>query len=152
MLSAYSIFLFLHSITRWLVVIAGILAAGKALWGWQGKKEWTKMDDRLGLIFIIGMDVQVAVGILLYLFLSPLTFATFQNFGAAMRNTELRFWGIEHILMMIVALVLAHTGRALSKKVNDSTLKHKRTAIFFMTAMLLVFIYTPWLRPLLRLP
>jgi len=151
-MTLYSVFLFIHSIARWLVVIAGLLAAGKALWGWLGKKEWTRMDERLGLVFIIGMDVEVAVGILLYIFFSPLTLAAFQNFGAAMRNADLRFWTLEHILMMIIALVLAHVGRALAKKANDAAAKHKRLALFFTAAMLLVIIYIPWARPFFRLP
>lgn len=152
MLIAYSIFLFLHSITRWLVVIAGVLALGKAIWGWFGKKEWNKVDDRLGLIFMIGMDVQVMLGLILYFFLSPYSLAAFKDFGAAMRNTELRFWGIEHISMMIIALILTHIGRSLSKKASEAIAKHKRAAIFFTIAMLVVAASIPWARPLFFLP
>ncbi len=151
-MSPYSVFLFLHSITRWLILIAGVLAVGKALWGWLGKKEWNKIDDRLSLIFTIGMDVQVVFGLVLYLFLSPLTLAAFKDFGAAMRNTELRFWGIDHISIMIIVLVLAHIGRALSKKASDAAVKHKRAAIFFTIAMLVLIASIPWARPLVRLP
>ncbi|MEK7809732.1 MAG: hypothetical protein AAB571_11700 [Chloroflexota bacterium] len=149
---AYSIFLFLHSITRWLVVIAGVLALGKAIWGWFGKKEWNKVDDRLGLIYMIGMDVQVMLGLILYFFLSPYSLAAFKDFGAAMRNTELRFWGIEHISMMITALALTHIGRSLSKKAGEADAKHKRAAIFFTIAMLVIVASIPWARPLFFLP
>jgi threonine/homoserine efflux transporter RhtA len=69
-----------------------------------------------------------------------------------MRNADLRFWTLEHILMMIIALVLAHVGRALAKKANDAAAKHKRLALFFTAAMLLVIIYIPWARPFFRLP
>ncbi len=44
----YIFIIALHSFIRWLVVIAGVLAAGRAIWGWVGKKEWAKLDDRLG--------------------------------------------------------------------------------------------------------
>lgn len=152
MLTAYSVFLFLHSITRWLVVIAGMLALGKALWGWLGKKEWNKVDDRLGLTFMIGMDVQVMLGLILYFLLSPYSLAAFKDFGAAMRNTELRFWGIEHISMMIIALIVTHIGRSLSKKASEAIAKHKRAAIFFTIAMLVVAASIPWARPLFFLP
>jgi hypothetical protein len=138
----------LHATLRWVVTIAGVLAAVRAVWGWVSKKEWAALDERLGSGFTVSMDVQVLLGVILYIFLSPLTQAGFQNFGAAIQTTELRFYLIEHISMMFVAVALAHVGRALARRASQPAAKHQRAAIFFGLAMLAVFAATPWGRPL----
>jgi hypothetical protein len=146
----YSIILALHSWARWLVVIAAVAVVARAFYGWLGKKSWTKLDDQLGLLFSTGLDVQLLIGLILYIFLSPLTQAAFQNFGAAMANSDLRFYAVEHILMMVIAVVLGHAGRALSKKATESAAKHRLAAILYGLAVLAVLFAIPWSRPLFR--
>lgn len=135
----------LHSITRWAILIIGIIAIVRGYLGWFGKKEWAALDDKLGMWFTIVLDVQILLGLLLYIFLSDVTTKIiFPNFGAAMRDSSLRFWAIEHISMMIIAVILAHVGRALSKKQTTSSGKYKLSAIFYSIAMLTIIAAIPW--------
>jgi hypothetical protein len=145
----YSFVLALHNILRWAVVIVGILAIVRAYMGWSGKRPWTGLDNSLGLFFTISMDLQLLLGLLLYVVLSPITTGAFADFGGAMGDSEARFWLVEHISVMIVAVILAHVGRSTSKKGVTDNIKHKRAAIFFTLAMLAVLIAIPWSRPLL---
>ncbi|MCS6911157.1 MAG: hypothetical protein NZM11_11430, partial [Anaerolineales bacterium] len=108
----YPAFLMIHSVLRWLVLVAAVATAGKALAGWLGKQPFTKLDDRLGLVFTIVMDAQLVIGLILYVFLSPLTQSAFQNMDAAMSDVTLRFFVVEHLGLMVVAVVLTHIGRA----------------------------------------
>jgi hypothetical protein len=152
----YAFILTLHSILRWVVLIVAVVAVVRALLGWLGKKEWTALDDRLGLLLSSSMDLQVLLGLILYIFLSPLTRSAFQNFGAAMSNGALRYWSVEHILLMIVALVLIHVGRARSKAAQESPGKYRRALVFFGLATVAILLAIPWPflangRPLLRL-
>lgn len=144
MTSAYEIVLSLHSIVRWLVLFAGILAAIKAIIGWIGNRPWQSLDNQLGLLFTISLDIQVLLGLILYFVLSPRTTNAFSNFGDAMGDATARFFLVEHSLMMIVALVLAHIGRSQSKKASPDVNKHKRAAIFFTLALVLTLIAIPW--------
>ena len=144
----YSFVLATHNIFRWLVLIFGLLAIIKAFIGWLGKKEWKGLDNTLGLGFTISLDVQVLLGFLLYV-ISPITRAGFADMGAAMANSDIRFFLIEHILMMVVALVLAHIGRSRTKKADTDVSKHKNAAIFFTIAMLLILAAIPWERAML---
>ena len=145
----YSFVLATHNIVRWLVLIFGILAIIKAFIGWSGKKEWRGLDDKLGLGFIISLDVQVLLGLLLYLVFSPTTKAAFSDIGAAMADSDLRFFLVEHFLMMVIALVLAHIGRSRAKKADTDIAKHKNAAVFYTIAMLLILAAIPWDRALL---
>ncbi len=151
----YDLLLTLHSLFRWVVVVAALFAVGRAWLGWLGRRAWARLDERLGLAFTVSMDVQLLLGALLY-FVSPLVQGAFQDLGAAMGNQGLRFFTLEHFLLMLIAVALAHVGRAMSRRVEGDQDKHRRAAIFFGLAVILVLIAIPWPflpygRPLLRL-
>jgi hypothetical protein len=90
------------------------------------------------------MDIQFLIGIILYAFVSPLTKAAFSDFGAAMKNPALRFYAVEHILLMVIALVLVHIGRSKSKKAIAPWKKHRAAAIYYGIALVLILAGIPW--------
>jgi heme A synthase len=134
---------------RWLVLIVIVLAVVFAFIGWLKKQEWNKKDNTTGLILTIFMDIQFLVGIILYAFVSPLTKAAFSDFGAAMKNSALRFYAVEHILLMVIALVLVHIGRSKSKKAVAPWKKHRVAAIYYGIALVLILLGIPWDRALM---
>jgi hypothetical protein len=140
----YLFVLVVHSLVRWLVVGFGIAAVARGLAGWSGGRVWSPLDSRLGLLFMISLDVQVLLGLLLYFFLSPLTTMALADMGGAMRNPVLRFWAVEHLVVAILALALVHIGRARARRSADSRLKFRRSAIFFGLALLAVLAAIPW--------
>jgi hypothetical protein len=145
----YEIVLTIHSIIRWVALILVILATLFALIGWLGKREWTERDRKIGVFTTIALDIQLLLGLILYFFLSPLTKTALQDFGAAMSVPDLRFFGLEHALYMILAVISAHIGSALSKKAPDSRAKFIRAAIFYGLALLLIVLGIPWSRGLI---
>jgi hypothetical protein len=140
----YVLFTQVHHYLSWLVLFVLISAVFRAWIGYAGRKHWTSVDSRTSLVSTILMDIQVLIGIILYLFLSPLTQAAFADFGSAMGNSMLRFYAVEHILVMVIALALVHIGRSKMKKSADGVRKHKITAIFSTIALLLVLSRIPW--------
>jgi hypothetical protein len=136
--------LVLHSLLRWLVLFAGVLAVSRALTGILGPRPWTPTDARSGRLFVLSIDVQTLLGLVLYGILSPITKGAFEDMVVAMRNSTLRFWAVEHIAMMLVALVLAHIGRARSKAASSDAAQHRQAAIFFTLALVIVFMAMPW--------
>jgi hypothetical protein len=145
----YTGLLHTHNLFRWLVLIVIVLAVVFALIGWLNKRDWNKKDNITGLILTIFMDIQFLVGIILYAFVSPLTKAAFTDFGAAMKNSALRFYAVEHILIMVIALVLVHIGRSKSKKAVAPWKKHRAAAIYYGIALVLILAGIPWDRALL---
>ena len=151
----YSAGLWLHSWLRWGVILLGVLAVVRAL-GALRARRWTPADDRAGGLFTIAFDVQFLVGLILYFALSPLTKQAMQHMDVAMRTGSIRYWAVEHPFGMVAALVLAHVGRVMVRRVPEA--KKARTAvIFFALALLLGLALTPWPnmpghRPLFRLP
>lgn len=140
----YTGLLHAHNGFRWLVLIALLFAVLLAISGWAGKRKWGRADNLSGLVLVILMDIQFLLGIVLYAFVSPITKAAFNDFGAAMKNSELRFYAVEHILLMIIALALVHIGRSKSKKDVTPVKKHRVSAIFYGISLLLVLAAIPW--------
>jgi hypothetical protein len=145
----YTGLLHTHNLFRWLVLIAVAVAIAFAFAGWLGKKEWKKRDNLAGLLLTIFIDIQFLIGIILYAFVSPLTKAAFADFGAAMKNADLRFYAVEHILLMIIALVIIHIGRSKSKKAATPVKQHMAAALFYTIGLILILAAIPCDRALM---
>ena len=145
----YTFLLGFHNLFRWIVVITGILAVVGAWFGWLGKRDWKKQDRLLGVIFTSAIDIQLLLGLLLYFVFSPITKGAFNDFGAAMKIPDQRFFALEHVFYMVLALVFAHLGSMLPKKVDDAQAKFKRAVLWFTLALLVILFGIPWWRPLL---
>jgi hypothetical protein len=145
----YPILLSIHNIVRWAALLLGVIVFVRALFGLFGRRGWEDLDRKLGVYFTSAIDIQLLLGLLLYLFFSPITKQVFSDFGGAMSNSGLRFFAIEHAFSMILALVFAHLGSALSKKASEPRSKHLRAALWFGLAVLLMLVGMPWDRPLL---
>lgn len=140
----YSGLLHAHNGLRWIVLISLVIAIILAFSGWIKKQEWTKTNQTLGLITMIVMDIQFLLGLILYVFVSPITKAAFNDFGAAMKNADLRFYAVEHILMMVVALVLVHIGRSRTKKDIAPLKKYRSASIFYTLSLIIILLAIPW--------
>lgn len=151
----YTSVLFLHSWLRWAVLLLGLLALVRAIAGASGRRPWLPADDQAGKFFIIALDVQIVLGLILYFFLSPTTAAAMADFGAAMKSAGLRYWAVEHVFGVVVALILAHRGRTRVRGITDPVRKHRVAAVFILLALLAIAASIPWpgtpnARPLFR--
>ncbi|NIM95491.1 MAG: hypothetical protein GTO18_17475 [Anaerolineales bacterium] len=147
-ISAYSVLLALHNFTRWAVLILGLFAIGQVLYGWIKDRPWTSAHRRAGQLYTISLDIQLLIGILL-VFFSPIVEVALSNFSAALETEQLRFFIIEHIPLMVIAIVLAHIGNARAKKVEGDRNRHKQALIWYSLSLAGVILAIPWWRPLL---
>jgi uncharacterized membrane protein len=145
----YGVLLFLHNITRWIVLIVAIWALIQMYRGWFGQTPWTNEDSRVNRIFVAVLGIQFLIGVVLYI-VSPLTQAAMQDFGAAMRDSDLRFFAVEHVLMMLIAVAVANIGSAMARRATDAVKKHRNAAIWFTISVVIILASIPWWRPLLR--
>lgn len=149
----YGIVLNVHSWLRWVVLIAMLWTILRAVL--PGPRAWTPADDRSLRLSVISLDVQLLLGLLLYFVLSPFTREAMSDMGAAMRSPGLRFFAVEHVAGMLIAITLAHVGAVRIRKAAPER-RHRLAAIFFILALLAVLASIPWPglpagRPLFRL-
>jgi hypothetical protein len=140
----YTALLVIHSWLRWVVVFSGVAALGGAAGGVATRRAWLPVDDLRTRLFAISLDVQFLIGLILYVALSPVTQAGFANIGGTMRDPVLRFYVVEHITGMVVALALAHIGRARLRKAADAAARHRTVLIFVGLAMVALLLSIPW--------
>lgn len=111
--------------------------------GLMSKRNFTANDNRAGLFFMIFCDLQLLAGLILYFnnsWFSQLT----SNAKEVMQTSSLRFFAVEHALMMIIAWLMVHVGRSLSKRAGTDAQKHKKALIWFGLALLLILAMIPW--------
>jgi len=135
----YSLVLALHSWIRWAALALGILATIAVATDRTGPRA-----ERTGLFFIMALDIQLLLGLLLYLVLSPFTATALHDMGAAMRNPSLRFWAVEHAATMLLAVVIAHVGRVISRRAPTPESRRTRQMICFALSTILMIVATPW--------
>jgi uncharacterized membrane protein YcaP (DUF421 family) len=51
---------------------------------------------------------------------------------------------MEHLVMMLIVAILITIGNAMSKKAIDDALKFKKTFIYFLVALIIIFVAIPW--------
>lgn len=153
-MSTYNVFLTIHSLTRWVVVVTAILTIVTAWQGWSGGVVWNATKARFATWFVNATSVQLVLGLILYGALSPLTLKAFSDFGAAMKDSAIRYWAVEHMVVMTIAVALVHIGSGRIRKGTDDKAKHRAAAIFFTVAIVLIMTSIPWsginARPLFR--
>lgn len=130
-----------HNLLRWVFLIFIVISLVQAYSGWFGNKSYTKSADRLRLFTVITAHLQLIFGLILY-FVSPLVKSFLANPGASMKDANLRFYGMEHLLMMVIAIVLVTIGSAKSKNKPD-TARFKALAIWFTIALIIVLLAAP---------
>lgn len=143
----YPTVLVVHSWVRWLVIVFGVWAVIDAGRG--------RSRGRASLVFTIGLDVQLLLGVLLYVALSPITHAALADMAGAMRNPVWRFWAVEHPALMILAVVFGHVGRMAGRRPQAAGVS-RAALVWFALALLAIAAATPWPflghgRPLFRL-
>lgn len=135
----YKILTGAHSGWRWVVLILLLAAIVKAYSGWKKKKEFTPADKKLAMFAMIAFHLQWTFGIILY-FISPKV----QFIEGFMKNSMLRFYGLEHIVAMTIAFILITIGHSKSKKAQEGPEKFKKIFIFYTIALVLILASIPW--------
>lgn len=140
----YTLLLTVHSYFRWVVLLVALLVLVRAIMGVSQRRPWTPDDDKAVKWFGMSLDIQMLLGLIIYLFLSPFTMSAWSDIGAAMRDPTTRFIVIEHQFGMIIALALAHVGKARIRKSLEGAKKHRTALIFMGLSLLVILISIPW--------
>lgn len=143
-----SIVLTVHNLLRWLVLVAALWALIRAYRGWLGDGAWSGRDEQAGRLYSISFDVQFLVG-LFTAAVSPVIQATLRDPSLIGSSDRIRFFAVEHIPTMVLALVAVHLTGVLAKRAESGRLRHRRSALGYSVSLLLVLLAIPWWRPLL---
>jgi hypothetical protein len=138
-----SLLLTFHSIFRWLVLISLCFAIYRSATGWINGYSFSKFDDRVRVITASILHVQLLLGVWLY-FAGSSTLYFLSHFSEAVHVKDSRFFGMEHTLLMLVAIIVITIGSSKVKSRKTDSGKFKLMAIAFGIGLLIILIAIPW--------
>jgi hypothetical protein len=121
----------MHSFWRYGVLIAAVIGLVGAIAAWMGSLEPRTTARRAGLIYIIALDVQALIGIVLWL-----------GKGGMALPPPFR---LEHPLTMILAVVAAHAGQVMGRRAKTPKSAARAVAIGIAVSFVLVLLGIPGL-------
>ena len=89
---------------------------------------------------MVSMHIQLVIGLILYFFISEKV----QFVEGWMKVKLYRFYGMEHLVGMILAIALVTIGHISSKKQTEAKSKHKRILIWYTIGLILILAFIPW--------
>ena len=133
----------LHSFMPYLLLAVLVLALIKSFVAYRKNQVHTEAHRKTGLMVLILAHIQLTLGCILY-FVSPMSKAGLSDMGAAMKDSTLRLYAVEHPLMMILAIVFITMAYSKSKKEIADSLKHKVKWVYYLIALVLILSRIPW--------
>jgi hypothetical protein len=139
----YSTVLTLHSLGRWFVLTSLLFAIFRAYNGWLSKKSFSRFDNAVRHWTATIAHTQLVLGLWLY-WISPVIDYFLHNYKDAVHQREIRFFGMEHSLMMITAIIVITIGSAKAKRKQTDYEKFKTISIWFTVGLLIILANVPW--------
>jgi uncharacterized membrane protein YozB (DUF420 family) len=134
----YNGLLHAHSGLRWIALILLVAAIVNAVIS-KSKGRYEKKDKMLNLFAMITLHTQLLIGLGMY-FMSPKV----QFSEGWMANGTLRFFGLEHFIGMLLAIVVITIGRKKAEKASLAADKHKKIVTWYLIGLLLIIAFIPW--------
>ena len=129
----YTFLLDLHSLLRWVIIILLLLNIFRLASGnnGQGMSRW----------LMISAHITLLIGLYQY-FAGDKGLALFRTSGASavMKDPALRFWAVEHITGMILAIALITVGHIKLKKSG----KTRPSLWLYVIALIVIMLVVPW--------
>lgn len=127
-----------HSGMRYIVLLLLLIAIINA--ALKLKSEgYLKKDKMINLFAMIFLHIQLLIGGVLY-YLSPKV----QFSSQTMKEETYRFYTMEHVLLMVAAILLVTFGRKMAEKRELPAQKHQLIFRYYGLAFILIFIAIPW--------
>jgi len=128
-----------HSGIRWIVLILLIIAIFNSYSKWQNRKDFTSGDKKKHLFALIFCHIQLLLGLVLYP-MSPLV----SFVDGFMKQKVTRFYSVEHVMMMVLAIIIITIGYSIAKRKKDDSNKFKTIFIFYLIGLIVMLAAIPW--------
>ncbi|RFM27716.1 hypothetical protein [Deminuibacter soli] len=132
---------YLHSLLRWVILI--LLLANIVRHFANASKPFTAQDKKLGLFLMISAHITLLLGLYQVIF-GRFGWLNVPAGTNVMKDAFWRFYLVEHPFGMLVAIVLITIGKGVAKKNLPDAKKHRKSAILFLVALIIILATIPW--------
>jgi Flp pilus assembly protein protease CpaA len=128
----YTGLLHLHNLLRWVIIILLLINIIRTFSGNKNMK--------FSLWLLISSHITLLIGLYQY-FTGSMGVKLFSTYGSeVMKDSSLRFWAVEHILGMVIAISLITIGHISLKKQSAT----KKSGVLFLIALIIILAVVPW--------
>lgn len=138
-MSLYLILVHVHSVLRWFIAIFLVYSLVVSFVRWRMASQLSKTDSLFAGFTVHFSHLQLLIGLILY-FISPKVMFN----SEAMASPMIRFFTVEHIMLMILAIACLTIGNMKSKRTGDPVQKAKFIFGWFMVGFILIMAGMPW--------
>jgi len=131
----YEILKHTHSGLRWVALILILLAIYNSITA----KEFNKREKLINLFSMVSLHTQLILGLILYFISDKVKF-----FDGWMKEASYRFYGMEHLAGMVIALALITFGYVKSKKGTTPAEIYKPIKLFYVIGLIIILASIPW--------
>lgn len=128
-----------HSGLRYVVLALVLVAIFQAL-GKRRSGEVYPEKNKMALYAFMATHVQLLLGLILYLFLSPYVVFDENTMSSAVN----RFYTVEHITGMLIGIALITVGYIKAKRQAGINKGWKTIALFYTLGLLAILAMIPW--------
>lgn len=141
----YASLLFIHSWTRWAVLLAGLCLLGLCLRGWVRGRLWGGYENGLWWAFGQLLGYQLLFGIAVYLVGSPYLRVLIAEPAVAMQNFNVFFFALLHPLGMFLngCLFFAAENIFLRRRGTPQT-RHRIALLILLLVFTGIAVLVPW--------
>ena len=130
----------IHHYLPFLLFFMLVLAVVKSFLVSYAGKDFCLEKCKILSITMILAHLQLVFGIILFYKKS----SEILDWSVVMSNTDSRYTFVEHPLMMLLAIILISAGRVKAKKIEDSKKSAKTIFTYFLIALILILLRTPF--------
>ena len=127
-----------HSGLRWVVLLLLLVAIVRAF-ARQNRGLYEKSDKMINLFTMVSLHTQLLLGLILYFTSPKVVFVE-----GWMKVSQSRFYGMEHIAVMVIAIALVTIGRRKAENATEPAKKHKTIALWYTVGLILILASIPW--------
>jgi uncharacterized membrane protein len=141
----YTGLLHLHNLMRWVILVLLVIAIFRHYKGMNSRSPYSASDRKIDLFLMISAHITLLIG--LYQWFAGewgLNRIRQLGFGEVMKNAPYRFFAVEHMVGMILAIAFITIGRAAGKPVTAGAVQHKKAFRWFIVALIIILLVIPW--------
>jgi hypothetical protein len=138
-MNIYSFLLHIHSGLRWIAILILIMSIANAIHKLSKKSRSNTKDCIFNRLALIMMHLQLVFGLVLY-FISPKVIFEFSS----MQDKILRFFLVEHISLMVIAIILVTIGYIRADRAVTEIKRYKNIIIYYSIVLLIILAAIPW--------
>jgi hypothetical protein len=137
-LEGFSIFKLLHTLISLSFLIIAIWLFIRAFNGIIYKKTFVRLDRLLSFGFIGSLYLQLIFGLILFSNLGSSLGYSYLSNDNTVKEVSKRLWPIEHIVLMLFALLIANLGLIISINTKSDKRKYINIIIYYSISILLI--------------